>query len=164
MRMLILVGVFALCASCAWAQSSTPFVNGVPETVKKSMSGNKLDPLGIWNDSDVELPGVTKGLAGGAGPSVHELSIEVSDGTLVLSQLWDASCSTSECPTQVYLLKKDGTKELKLEATMLPQIVPEDKSTSTKGLSGQPSIFLDPDGKSITAIYPDNSKVQYPLK
>jgi hypothetical protein len=42
--------------------------------------------------------------------------------------------------------------------------VPEDKSTSTKGLSGQPSIFLDPDGKNITAIYPDNAKVQYPLK
>jgi hypothetical protein len=142
-------------------QVGTPFVSPVPTNLK-SLGGNTLDPLGIWKETDVDLPEASKGLA--AGPSVHALSIPVADGTLILSQLWDISCTNSECPTQIILLKKDGTRQVKLEPTMLPQINPADSAAATKGLGGVPSIFLTPDGKSITATSEDHGTEEIPLQ
>jgi hypothetical protein len=161
----LFVLIFLLAANdSTMGQTGTPFVSGVPSETEKSNTANTLDPLGAWKDSDVELPNVTKSLAGGSGPSVHNLSIPVADGLLILSQLWDASCTTSECPTQIYLLKKDGTKETKLEPTMLPQITPADGSVSIKGVGGPPTIFLSPDGKSVTANSEEHGFVEYKLK
>jgi hypothetical protein len=167
MRPLFYLTIFTACAGSAWAENGTPFVNGVPSEVatQRGLNGNTLDKLGAWNESDVELPERSRGLSEGAGPSVHNLSISTNDGVLVLSQLWDASCTTSECPTQIYLLKNDGSREIKLEPTMLPQITPaDDNQTSSRGIGGQPSIFLNQDGKSITTYSDEHGKEVIPLK
>ena len=168
MRMPFVIGALAVTLGSAWAQNPIPFVDGVPAPVEKSMAdknlGNKLDPLGAWNESDVELPETTKSLAGGAGASVHNLAIKTAEGQLIVSQLWDASCSNTDCPTQVYLLKDDGTRVQKLAPMMLPQIIPEGGSNATKGLPAEhtnPSIFLNTDGKSITAITNKGKKQVY---
>lgn len=168
MRMPVILSALTITLGSAWAQNPIPFVDGVPAPVEKSMAdkslGNKLDPLGAWKESDVELPEATKGLAGGAGASVHNLAIKTAEGQLIVSQLWDASCTNTDCPTQVYLLKDDGTRVEKLAPMMLPQIIPPEGSEATKGLSPEhtnPSIFLNPDGKSITAVTNKGNKQVY---
>ncbi len=171
MRVPVIIGALALTVGSAWGQNPTPFVNGLPPTVESTMlgrtdslPGNALDRLGVWKESDVELPDESKSLAGGAGPTVKNLAIETADGTMVVSQLWDASCTTSECPTRVYLIKRDGSREDKLAPTMLPQIIPAGGDAATRGVSGKPSIFLNPDGKSITVISADHGQRVYPLQ
>ena len=102
MRVPVIIGALALTMASAWGQNLIPFVDGLPPTVASSMTartdstpGNRLDPLGVWKESDVELPDVPA--------KVRNLAIKTPDGTMVVSQLWDASCTTSECPTRVYL-------------------------------------------------------------
>ena len=166
MRSLIVFGtITVILCEYAFAQGATPFIDPVPEATQKSMAGNKLDPMGEWNNSDVELPETTKSLSEGQGASVHNLAIKTPDGLLVLSQLWDASCTTSECPTRIYLVKKDGSREEKLAPTMLPQIVPIDSTLAkTKGLSGAPPIILNPDGKGVTASSEEHGTEKFEFK
>jgi hypothetical protein len=160
-----------LSSTCAFAQDGTPFVSGIPDTAKKSMEekslGNSLDPTGVWTDSEVRSTEASKGLAGKPPPSVHDLALRTPGGLLVYSNLWDDECNDSYCNTKVYLVKTDGSivQELDPEIQFLPQLFPVDKNLATKGLSAeQPNIFLNPDGKSLTAVTQQHGKVQIPLK
>ena len=161
MRTLITAIALTVFSTVARGEEGIPFTSLVPETVEKSLSvpagGNALDPLGGWTSSDLSLPeNKSKGLEDIPPPRVHNFSIQTPDGVLVLSQLVDASCTNTECPSQVYLLKKNDkgetVKEVKIPKQMLPQNPLNSGVAKEKGLLGQATVSVAPDYKSITTL------------
>ncbi|MER9589874.1 hypothetical protein NKI94_13865 [Mesorhizobium australicum] len=146
-------------ATSALAQDApgTPFVKAPSVDQAKGLSGSDLDPFGVWTSNDVSsnnVAGATeKGIDVNAKPTVHALALPTNGGTLIVSQLWDESCTNYECPTQiVFVPQGGGSIQVKVPPTMLQQITPDEPNT-TKGLGlGQdkPSYFLSADGKHIT--------------
>jgi hypothetical protein len=152
MRLITLYLAIALAPASACAQSLTPFTPGVPDGALKSASGNYIDPMGAWNESSNEP------LFGSKASAAQNYSIATEDGLLVLSQMWDGSCTTSECPTQIYLVRQDSTREQKLAPMMLPQLEAPNLPLV------EPNYFLNPDRNSITVLSADGAKFRIELK
>ena len=111
-----------------------------PLAYTKSLNADSGDSDKIWNPDEIERPQVkldgTKSLTAEAEPSIHEFAIKVQEGEIVVSQLWDASCSSSLCPTKVVLKKSDGSIKMLNDGEMMPQLdIERDATGSFKSLA-----------------------------
>ncbi len=87
--------------------------------------------------------------------TIQEYAAENSQGRWIISQLWDAGCSTDLCPTRLVLKPPNGERKLKL-TDMLYQVAPlNDKqflAEQTKTVAGSylnTPFVLSSDGKTI---------------
>jgi hypothetical protein len=162
-RIIVLIATLALPLAAASAETAIPFVGEVPEAKLRAIGGDARNAMDIWEKPTSNVLPLQGGPSTGA--RVQNLYISASDGLLVLSQLWGPDCTVSLCPTQIYLIRNDGTRAIRLAPTMLPQVTPQEhaRSLSNDSLGGS-RFFLNSDGKSITVLSLSGTPTQFPLK
>ncbi|ASP66426.1 hypothetical protein [Sinorhizobium meliloti] len=139
-----------------------------PFTYLKSLEAPDRDPDGIWSPDEIEKPSSmqtgTKSLGAVAEPTVHEFVRDTPDGKLIVSQKWDAACSLQLCETRVVLVKPDGSKEVKVQGEMMPQLDLQRTDGRFKDISVTPQLQLSGDGKSLIFSEDQNSSLTFSME
>ena len=124
------------------------FAAEIPFTYKTSFRNVTKDPDNIWSGQD--LAPTNKGTV-----TIHEYQLNTARGDWLVSQIWNADCSTGACPTRLVQLDRDGGREILVEE-MMHQIIPPDDprfagvlTSKEQAAFAQHPFLLSPDGKTL---------------
>ena len=140
----LLAGLFVACAA-SLAVSAPANAADTAFTYKTSYRNVAKDPDGVWT-SDVLSPGP-------AGVTIHEYALKTPQGGWLVSQIWNADCDATSCPTRLVRVTPDGRKTVIVDDTMHQVIPPDDPrfaavAKSAAAFAATP-FQLSPDGKIL---------------
>jgi len=106
----------------------------IPFRYKISYRNVTSDPDRIWT-----------GEAFAPGPSgtvtIHEYELRTDHGDLVISQIWDADCSSSTCPTRLVRLVPHKPPTVLVDDMMHQVVPPDDARFATVAANGVSAAF-----------------------
>lgn len=106
------------------------------------------DPDGVW--SGQELAPIGNGTV-----TIHEYRLATPKGVWLISQIWDADCSSGTCPTKLIQVTPDGRRTVIVDDMMHQVIPPGDPRLAEAAGSKEQDAYarhpfrLSPDGKIL---------------
>jgi len=138
--------LLALSASLGFGTPS--FAAETSFAYKTSFRNVTKDPDSIWSGQD--LAPTSKGTV-----TIHEYELKTARGDWLVSQIWNADCSTGTCLTRLVQVDGNGGRKILVEE-MMHQIIPPDGSrfagaTTSKEQAAfaQHPFLLSADGKTL---------------
>jgi hypothetical protein len=92
------------------------------------------DPDHVWSGKDFE--GMN-----GEPVTIFEYQLKTPQGRWLVSQIWNADCSISLCPTRLFRVSADGVKTLVVDDMMHQVISPDDPQFGDLSASGSAAEF-----------------------
>ena len=134
--------------SVSLAFGTPSFAAEVSFTYKTSFRNVTKDPDNIW--SGQSLATTSKGTV-----TIHEYELRTAQGDWLVSQIWNADCSTGACPTRLVQADGNGGRRILVDE-MMHQIIPQDdppfaSAVTSKGQAAfaQHPFLLSADGKNL---------------
>jgi len=149
--------LFLLPLSASLAFGTPSFAAEISFTYKTSFRNVTRDPDNIWSGQD--LAPTSKGTV-----TIHEYELRTARGDWLVSQIWNADCSSGTCPTR--LVQVDGNSGPKiLVDDMMHQIIPPDDPRLASAVQpkeqtayAQHPFLLSADGKTLI-----NGEFRFPI-
>lgn len=96
--------------------SAAPTASTDAFTFERTARNVTADPDGIWTGHDLAPNG--QGTV-----TIHEYRLATSRGAWLVSQIWNADCSSDTCPTRLVWIAADGRRKVVAD-DMMHQVVP----------------------------------------
>ncbi|BAV52633.1 Uncharacterized protein MLTONO_p0163 (plasmid) [Mesorhizobium loti] len=115
---------------------------------KTSYRNIAKDPDGVWAG-----PALAPSPAGTV--IIHEYTLKSAQGDWLISQIWNADCDSTACPTRLVRTSADGKKTVVIDDMMHQVIPPDDPRFAALPKSGVQAAFakapfhLSADGKEL---------------
>jgi hypothetical protein len=140
--------LFLLPLSASLAFGTPSFAAEISFTYKTSFRNVTKDPDNVWSGQDLAL--TSEGTV-----TIHEYELRTARCDWLVSQIWNADCSTGTCPTRLVQVDGNGGRKILVD-DMMHQIIPPDDprfagATTSKEQAAfaQHPFLLSADGKTL---------------